>query len=66
MRHKGRFRPPRPSAGYGFSKETFTVGRGKEEEAPIAALPVIRSSSRRGREFVGGELDGGGSANRII
>ena len=38
--HKGRFRPPRLSAGYGFSKETFTVGRGKEEEAPKAVTEV--------------------------
>ena len=30
-----------------------------------AALPVIRSSWRRGLEFVGGGLDGGGSAHRI-
>jgi hypothetical protein len=37
MGHKGRFQPPRLSAAYGFSKETFTEGRGKEEEAPIPA-----------------------------
>jgi hypothetical protein len=30
-----------------------------------AVLPVIRSSWRRGLEFVGGGLDGGGSAHRI-
>jgi hypothetical protein len=30
--------------------------------APKAALPVIRSSWRRGREFVGGDLNGDGSA----
>src|SRR5215472_6086829 len=35
--HKGRFRSPGLSASYGFSKETFAVGRGKKEEAPIPA-----------------------------
>ena len=39
--HKGRFRSPGLSASYEFSTETFAVGRGKEEEAPIADLPAL-------------------------
>jgi hypothetical protein len=50
--HKGRFRPPGLSASYGFSKETFAVGRGKEEEAPRPAGHVTtlepRESTRSG------------------
>jgi hypothetical protein len=34
---------------------TFPGTRGNDKVAPKAALPVIRSSWRRGREFVGGD-----------
>jgi hypothetical protein len=44
--HKGRFRPLGLSASYGFSEETFAVGRGKEEEAQIPD----RGGIKRGRQ----------------
>jgi hypothetical protein len=63
--HEGQFPAPEPSARYRFGQETFAGTRGNERDAPKAVLPVIRSSWRRGLEFVGGGLDGGGSAHRI-
>ena len=61
---KSGFPSPSLSGRCRLGEATFAGMGGKEEDAPNAALPVIRSSWRRGRELVGGDLDGDGSANR--
>jgi hypothetical protein len=38
MGHEERFLPPRLSAGYGFNNQTLAGKRGKEEDAPGAAV----------------------------
>jgi hypothetical protein len=60
-----QFPRPRLNGRYRFSQGTLAGTRGNGRDAPKAALPVIRSFWRHGREFVGGDLDGGGSDNRI-